>query len=70
MDKISFSTRTSLNLISSPFFDRKQIKKKIAYFDQKVNPFGKMRFLGLEKNFFGIAKKSFFVLYKVIKHYF
>ena len=39
--KISFSTRTSLNLISSPFFDRKQIKKKIAYFDQKVNPLQK-----------------------------
>ena len=52
MDKISFSTRTSLNLISSPFFDRKQIKKKIAYFDQKVNPFGKMRFLGLKKKFY------------------
>ena len=59
MDKISFSTRTSLNLISSPFFDRKQIKKKIAYFDQKVNPFGKMRFLGLLKKYFLNSQRKF-----------
>ena len=59
MDKISFSTRTSLNLISSPFFDRKQIKKRIAYFDQKVNPFGKMRFLGLQKKNFLNSQKKF-----------
>ena len=59
MDKISFSTRTSLNLISSPFFERKQIKKKTAYFDQTFNPFGKMRFLGLKKKFFLNSQKKF-----------
>ena len=54
------------NLISSPFFYRKQIKKKNIFWSKAwVNPFGKVRFLGL-KNFDLIVKKSFFFY---LEHY-
>ena len=58
---VSFLSRTSLNLISSPFLTENKSRQKIAFFDQKhgLTPFGKVRFLRLE-NFDFTVKKSFF----------
>ena len=44
------------------YFDGKPKKKKITVFDQKhgLNPFGKMRFLGLWEIEVFMAKKGFF----------
>ena len=54
------------------YFDQKQIKKKKYIFLPKawVNPFGKMRFLGLSKTECFMAKKGFFCFQNIIKHYF
>ena len=46
------------------YFDQKQKMEKMEFFCSEawVNPFGKMRFIGLAKIFVIIVKKSFFFL--------
>ena len=43
---VSFLSRTSLNLISSPFLTENKSRKKIAFFDQKhrLTPLEKSHF--------------------------
>ena len=50
------------------YFDQKQKMKKMAFFCSEawVNPFGKMRFMGLAKMFVIIVKKISFFFKKLL----
>ena len=62
-EKICFSSQKKFVYYFNSYFDQKQKMKKMAFFCSEawVNPFGKMRFMGLAKMFAIIVKKvSFF----------
>ena len=69
--KVSFLSRTLLNIIFSLILTKNNSRKNYIFWPKAwVNPFGKMRFLGLGKITFFITKKGFFSFYNIIKHYF
>ena len=59
--KVSFSSRASLNFISSPFSDQKKIKKEIEFFNQKhgLTPLEKCHFWDSKKKIFLNSQKKF-----------
>ena len=61
--KVSFSSRTSLKLISSPFFWPKKIKKEIEFFGQRhgLTPLEKCHFWDFEKLCFHSQKRFFLI---------
>ena len=60
--KVSFLSRTLLNIISSLTLTKNKLIKKSAFFDQKhgLTPLEKYDFWGFEKIEFFMAKKGFF----------
>ena len=66
--KVSFLSRTLFLVLFGP--KTTQQKNIIFWLKEWVNPFGKMRFLGLWKTELFMAKKGFFSIYNIIKHYF
>ena len=57
---VSFLSRTSLNLISSPFLTENKSRKKIAFFDQKHGlTLWKNAIFETLKNVVSIVKKNF-----------
>ena len=69
--KVSFDLAHYLTLFVVLFWPKTtQEIKSISWPKAWVNPFGKMRYLGLSKIEFFMAKKGFFSIYNIIKHYF
>ena len=70
--KVSFRSRTLLNIISSLILTENNARKKTTFFDQNhgLTPLGKCDFWDFERlNFFG-PKKGFVLYLKRFKHYF
>ena len=67
-----FSIQNIVKHYFQSYFDGKQIKKKITVFYQKhgLTPLKKMRFLSPRKTKIFMAKKGFFSIQNIIKHYF